>query len=76
MDEKKFIVNIADQFEDIDTSNFEMMTNFRENDEYSSLVGMALIAMVDEKYNVTLTGEELRRAKTILELYNIVQAKK
>lgn len=76
MEIQNFIVNIKELFEEIDSSDFEASTNFRLNDEYSSLTGMAIIAMVDEKYNVVLTGNDLKRANTIEELFSIVKNKK
>jgi acyl carrier protein len=71
-----FIENIKMQFEEIDTLNFDAKTKFKLNDEYSSLTGMSIIAMVDEKYKVVLTGNDLRGAETIEELFILVQSKK
>lgn len=71
----KFIQNIADQFEDTDTSGFNADTRFRDIEDYSSLIGMSIIAMVGEKYKVTITGKELRSAVTIKELFNLVISK-
>ena len=76
MEINEFIVNLKEQFEDIDTSKFEGGTEFKLNDEYSSLTGMSLIGMVDEKYNITLTGDDLKEAKTIEELFHIVKSKR
>ena len=76
MDLLNFIQNIAEQFEDIDTSNFNSSTKFRENDEYSSLTGMSIIAMVDEKYNVRVSGSDIRSVHTIEELFNLISSKK
>jgi acyl carrier protein len=76
MEIHEFIGNLKEQFEEIDTSNFEAKTEFKFNDEYSSLTGMSIIAMVDEKYNVTLTGNDLRKASTIEELFFLVKSKR
>ena len=32
--------------------------------------------MVDEEYDITLKGDDMRKAETIGELFNIVEAKK
>lgn len=75
MEIKEFIQNFADQFDDTDASVFTPETVFHELDEYSSLIALSLIAMVDEEYDVTLKGDDMRSAVTIQDLFNIVQAK-
>ena len=75
MEIKEFIQNFADQFDDTDVSVFTPETVFHELDEYSSLIALSIIAMVDEEYDVTLKGDDMRSAVTIQDLFNIVQAK-
>lgn len=75
MEIKEFIQNFADQFDDTDASVFTPETVFHELDEYSSLIALSLIAMVDEEYDVTLKGDDMRSAVTIQDLFNIVQTK-
>jgi acyl carrier protein len=75
MEIQEFIKNFSEIFEDIDTSNFSSNTDFRNNDEWSSLTVMILIAMIDEKYNVQLKGEELKKAKSIQDLFELVESK-
>lgn len=43
--------------------------------EWSSLIGLSIIAMVDEEFEVTLRGEDMRKANTPAELYEIVKSK-
>ena len=74
MEIKEFIQNFASQF-DTDVSEFTANTEFRELDEWSSLTALSVIAMVDDEYGVTLKGEEMRGAKTIEELFNVVKSK-
>ena len=75
MDLKDFIENFANQFEDTDTSMFNAETKFRELDEWSSLLALSILAMVDEEYDVQLKGEEMRATNTIQELYDLVASK-
>ena len=44
-------------------------------DEWSSLMALSIIAMVDEEYDITLKGDDMRQAETIEELFNIVKGK-
>lgn len=76
MELQKFIENFAAQFDETDPSLFKAETVFRDFDEWSSLIGLSLIAMVDEEYDVTLKGDDIKAAKTVEELYNIVKSKK
>ena len=75
MEIKEFIENFAAQFDYTDASVFTPETVFHELDEYSSLIALSLIAMVDEEYDVTLKGDDMRSAVTIQDLFDIVKSK-
>jgi len=75
MELNEFVAKFAELFEDIDTSNFTGSTDFRDNDEWSSLIGLSVIAMVDEEYDVTLKGDDVKNSKTIEDLFNVVKSK-
>lgn len=75
MELKKFIENFAAQFDDTDASVFTPETKFHELDEWSSLIALSIIAMVDEEYDVTLKGDDIKNAQTIEELFNTVNGK-
>ena len=75
MEINEFIKKIAEQFEDTDASVFTPETKFRELDEWSSIIGLSVIAMVDEEYDVALKGAEMKAANTIGELFEIVKNK-
>ena len=75
MELEKFIENFAAQFEDTDASVFVAETKFRELDEWSSLISLSIIAMVDEEYDVALKGDDIRNSETIEDLFNIVKSR-
>ena len=75
MELTNFIENFADQFEDTDPSEIKAETVFHELDEYSSLIALSIIAMVDEEYDVQLKGDDMRSAVTVEDLFNIVKSK-
>lgn len=75
MNIEKFVSEFADQFDDLDTSAFSPETLFKENDEWSSMTALSVIAMVDDSYAVRLTGDDIRNSKTIQEIYDIVLTK-
>ena len=75
MELKDFIANFAEQFDDTDASEIQANTVFHELDEYSSLIALSIIAMVDEEYDVQLKGDDMRAAVTVEDLFNIVKSK-
>ena len=75
MEINEFIENFADQFDDTDASEFKAETVFKDLDEWSSLIALSVIAMVDEEYDITIKGDDIRNSKTIEDLYNAVKAK-
>lgn len=75
MDIKNFIENFAEQFDDTELDAFKSDTVFHDMDEYSSIIALSIISMVDEEYGVALSGNEMKSAVTIEDLFNIVQSK-
>ena len=75
MDIKDFIQNFADQFDDTDASEIQADTVYKELDEWSSLIALSVIAMVDEEYDITIKGDDIRNSQTVEDLFNIVKAK-
>lgn len=75
MELNEFIENFAEQFDDTDPSEITADTEFHELDEWGSLIGMSVIALVKTQYGKTLTGGELRSCKTVRELFELIEAK-
>lgn len=75
MDIKDFISNFADQFDDLDASVLTPETEFKTLEDWNSLVALSVIAMIDEEYDVTIKGDDIRNANTIEDLFNTVNAK-
>lgn len=63
MEMKEFVSNFAAQFDETEESVFTPETRFREIEEWSSLVALSVIAMVDEEYDVTLKEMTLKTRK-------------
>jgi acyl carrier protein len=71
----EFLKSFCELFEESDSTGFKAATKFRDIEEWSSLLALSVIAMVDEKYNVSLTGDDIRNSKTIEDIFNIVKSK-
>lgn len=72
----KFVDVIASVFDETDASEITAETKFRELDEWSSLIALSIIATIDEEYEVTLKGDDIKNASTINDLFNTVKNKK
>lgn len=72
MDLNCFIENFAEQFDETEVVVFRADTAFKELDEWSSLMALSVIAMVDEEYSVRIKGDDIKSAETIEDLYTIV----
>lgn len=75
MEMKGFVSNFAAQFDETEESAFTPETRFREIEEWSSLAALSVIAMVDEEYDVTLKGDDIKNSETIADIYNAVTSK-
>ena len=76
MDINGFIANFADQFDETDPSTITAATVFHDLPDYSSLVALSIIAMIDEEYDVPLSGNDMRSSVTVEDLFNIVKSRK
>lgn len=71
----EFVALFAEQFDDTDASEITATTVFHDLDEWSSLIGLSVIAMVDEEFDVTLKGDDVKNSVTVEDLYKAVVSK-
>jgi acyl carrier protein len=76
MEIEEFIQLFAEQFDETEESEFKLETKFRQLEEWDSMVALMVIAMVDEEYNVKLSGDDIRNSNTIQDLMDVVASKK
>ncbi len=72
---EEFVALFAEQFDDTDASEITATTVFHDLDEWSSLIGLSVIAMVDEEFDIALKGDDVKNSVTVEDLYNKVIAK-
>lgn len=72
---EEFVALFAEQFEETDASEITATTVFHDLEEWSSLIGLSVIAMVDEEFDVALKGDDVKSSVTVEDLYNKVIAK-
>lgn len=72
---EEFVALFAEQFDDTDASEITATTEFHNLDEWSSLIGLSVIAMVDEEFDIALKGDDIKNAVTVEDVYNNIKAK-
>ena len=68
----EFVELFAEQFDETDASEIQASTVFHDLEEYSSLIALSIIAMIDEEFDVTIKGDDMRASVTVEDLYNKV----
>lgn len=66
-----FLEGFVEILEDTDRSQLTEETKFKDLDEWDSMTALMLIAMFDDKYKVKITGNEIKEANTLHDLYKI-----
>ena len=74
MDIKEFIENFIEQFDEVPATEITSDTRFHEMDEWSSMIALSVMAMIDEEYDVQIKADEMRNSQTIQELNDVVQS--
>ena len=72
---EEFVALFAEQFDETDPSEIKASTNFKDLDEWSSLIALSVIAMVYEEFDVTLKGDDVRNSNTVEDIYNAIVTK-
>lgn len=75
MEINSFIEKFAEQLEEVKVTDLKPDTKFRDIEEWSSLMALSIIAMVDEEYEVIIKGEDIRNSKTINDLFEVVKSR-
>jgi acyl carrier protein len=65
----KFLEQIADIFENTPKEEISLDSKFKSFVEWDSLMALSLIAMFDSEYNIKLSGDQIRAANTLEDLY-------
>lgn len=72
---EEFIEKFANEFDETPVESIKPDTHFRELDEWGSLLGLSVISMIDDEFDVVITGADIRSCTTIEDLYNIILSK-
>ena len=75
MEIQKFIEDFANQFDDTDIDEITKETKFKDLDEWSSLLVLAVLNMIGKKYKVHLKASNINAIDTVQDLFDLVREK-
>lgn len=70
-----FIKKIEAEIEELQAGVMQAETNYRDIPEWSSMHALILIALSETEYNVSLSGEDLRKCNTVQDLYDLIKSR-
>ena len=76
MDIETFLQHFANQLPNPDEETLTPGTDFHKLSGWSSLTALLEMAMIEDEYQVTLTGADIRGARTLQELFNAIQGER
>lgn len=72
MNIEKFINTFKEALE-IEDRDILPQDEFKKFEEWDSLANLSILAMISDEYNTTLPRGEIDKAKTVEELYKLIQ---
>ena len=74
MELERFVKDFANQLDETDPETVTASTVYKDLDEWSSFLALAIMAMIKSEYDVAVNAQEMRDAQTIQDLFNVVQS--
>lgn len=71
--DSEFINNFIDILDEKPDFKLNLKFRFRDLEEWDSLTALSLIAMLDESYDVKLTGDKLKNLETLEDIFNLLK---
>jgi acyl carrier protein len=75
MEISKFVQDFEFLLDEVEPGSITAETIFRDLDEWSSLIALVVIAMVDEEYEIKLSGDDIRTSVTVKDIFDKISAK-
>jgi acyl carrier protein len=71
--EQKFLKNFAEILDEEPNLKLNLNSKFRDLDEWDSLTALSLIAMLDDEYKITLTGDQIKNLETLGDIFKLLK---
>ena len=72
----EFVRNFENAVEDVEPGSLGPAVEFRTIEGWDSLAALSILAMVDAEYETEISGNELKKCKTLQDLFDVVQSKR
>lgn len=69
---EEFVSKFAEQFDGVELGTITEKTVFKDLEDWSSVVSLYTIGMIDSEYGVQISGDDLKNANTVKDLYSRV----
>ena len=76
MNIQELINYIEEEFDEIEKATLLPESSIRDIEGWSSMHALILIALVDNHFDILLTGEDLKNALTIQDLHDVIMKRK
>lgn len=73
---EEFIKNFSAQWDETEAEAFVPECVFHELEEWSSLIGLAILNMIAKKYSVKIAPADLKACVTIKDVFDLVESKR
>ena len=70
--ESQFLKNFTEILDDELNFKLDLNYKFRDLEEWDSLTALSLIAMIDEEYGVSISGEKIKDLETLEDIFNLI----
>ena len=72
---EEFFELFCEELDDTDLSVVTTLTDFKNIDVWDSLTALSIISMIDEEFEILLTGNDMGNSTSIEDLYTLVESK-
>jgi acyl carrier protein len=72
---REFTINLEKEFEDLEPGTLTPDTNYRDIKNWSSIYALIVVAFIDLNFDIILNANDLKKANTVKELYELVISK-
>ena len=73
---EEFVTNFENAIEGIPPGSLSPDTEFINIEQWDSLAALSALAMIDAEYDTEVSGNELRKCRTLRDLFGVIQSKK
>lgn len=71
----EFFEHFCAEIDVMDLTTIDTSTDFKKIEGWDSLNALLVIAMVEDQFDIRITGDDMRNCKTVEDLYQLIQSK-